>query len=328
MTQSVAKGDTRLSWLCGVALDDGRTMPLAAAAGEPNRMEDATMKSHGRDTDDHHPVGQQGRTGPPGRKRRRLWWALSPVMALVLLGAGAVLVALVKSPGKLAPLKDKHGADIPGSISEKVWLEVNGIQQGMFLRGENPDNPVVLYLHGGPGTPMLQFITATEKYERLEKYFTVAYWDQRGSGMTYSRSGDPSTWTVEQMVDDAHEVTKYLKSRFGQSKIYLLGHSWGSYLGVKVAEKYPADYLAYVGMGQVADATESERLSYHQMLDHAKEIGDEEVVQQLLAFDPDAADFPSFDYTFKVRTSTLEKYGWGRMRRGASDMDIMKAMFD
>ena len=281
------------------------------------------MKSPGRGPEDVHPHDRQDKVAPPRRKRKKLWLLLSPLIAVVLVGLGTVVVALVKSPGKLAPLKDSEGRVLAGSISEKVWLDVNGIQQGMFLRGESADNPVVLYLHGGPGTPMLQFITALEKEERLEKYFTVAYWDQRGAGMTYSRSSDPATMTVDQMVDDTHKVTQYLKSRFGQSKIYLLGHSWGSYLGVKVIEKYPDDYLAYVGVGQVADATESERLTYYKMLDHAREIGDQEVVEKLEGYDPGAEGFPSLDYFVKVRSEILEKYGWGRIRRGASFSDIL-----
>ena len=161
------------------------------------------------------------------------------VIALSFVGVLFIGLAIVlaNSPSKLTPLKDSQNNLISGSISEKVWIKVNGIKQGMFIRGENPQNPVILYVHGGPGTPMLQFISYLEKLlksERLEKYFTICYWDQRGSGMTYSKSTDPSTMTVEQMIEDTHEVTEYLKSRFVQDKIYLLGHSWGSYLGVHI----------------------------------------------------------------------------------------------
>ena len=89
----------------------------------------------------------------------------------------SLLIVFINSPGKLPPLKDTQGNKIQGSISEKVWIDVNGIRQGMFIRGENSQNPIVLYLHGGPGTPMLQFITYLEKEVRLEKYFTVCYWE-------------------------------------------------------------------------------------------------------------------------------------------------------
>ena len=202
-------------------------------------------------------------------KRRRIVMVLFSIMGIISI---CLLFFLINSPGKLAPLKDEKGNAIQGSVSEKVWVEINGIEQGMFIRGENPENPVILYLHGGPGTPLLQFISYLEKNERLEKYFTICYWDQRGSGMTYNKSTDPSTMTVEQMVEDTREVTEYLKERFGQKKIYLIGHSWGSYLGVKTIEKYPENYLAYIGIGQVTNQTESERLAYNYMLSHAKEI--------------------------------------------------------
>jgi pimeloyl-ACP methyl ester carboxylesterase len=197
----------------------------------------------------------------------------------------------------------------------------------MFIRGENPKNPIILYLHGGPGTPMLQFISYLEKNERLEKYFTVCYWDQRGSGMTYSKSTDPSTMTVKQMVEDTHEVTKYLKSRFGQNKIYLIGHSWGSYLCVKTIEKYPENYLAYIGIGQVSNQTESERLAYNYMLTHARDINDKDVIEKLEKQDPYADDFPQIDYLIKVRTAILNKYGIGHLHKGVTFQDILKTVF-
>jgi len=178
---------------------------------------------------------------------------------------------------------------------------------------------------------MLQFISYIEKSERLEKYFTVCYWDQRGSGMTYSKSTDPSTLTLERMVEDTREVTEYLKSRFGQEKIYILGHSWGSYLSVKTIEKYPENYLAYIGLGQNANTVESERLSYDYMLSHAKNTNDKDIIEKLEKFDPYAEGFPliqeeghQLDY-FKARTGAQEKYGIGRVHQGVSLLDMLRA---
>lgn len=239
----------------------------------------------------------------------------------------SLLIVFINSPGKLPPLKDTQGNKIQGSISEKVWIDVNGIRQGMFIRGENSQNPIVLYLHGGPGTPMLQFITYLEKEVRLEKYFTVCYWEQRGSGMTYHKSTDPSTMTAEQMVEDTRQVTEYLKSYFGQDKIYLIGHSWGSYLGVKTIEKYPEDYLAYVGIGQVTNQVESERLAYEFMRKHAQEIHDQDVIKQLEKYNPYDRCFPQLDYLVKGRTKMLNKYGIGHLHQGLSPTDIPKSLF-
>lgn len=251
--------------------------------------------------------------------------ALCSIIGIVFIG---LFVTIINSPGKLTQLKDEQGNIIPDSISEKAWVEINGIEQGMFIRGENRQNPVILYLHGGPGTPMLQFITYLEQTERLEKYFTVCYWDQRGSGMTYEHSADPSTMTLEQMVEDTREVTEFLKQRFDQDKIYLIGHSWGSYLGVKTIEKYPENYLAYIGIGQITNQTQSERLAYEYMLNRAKETNDQAVIDILEEHDPYSADFPTLDYLIKWngRTSLLNKYKIGHLRQGLAYTDILKSL--
>jgi pimeloyl-ACP methyl ester carboxylesterase len=150
-----------------------------------------------------------------------------------------------------------------------------------------------------------------EVSERLEKYFTVCYWDQRGAGMSFSNSIDPATMTTAQMVEDTRQMTEYLQRRFNQEKIYLIGHSWGSYLGVKTIEKYPENYIAYIGIGQVSNQTESEKLAYDYMLQHAMEINDESAVKNLQKFDKNADDFPSNDYIITVRMSLMNKYRIG-----------------
>ena len=249
--------------------------------------------------------------------------AFSSLIGILII---CLLIIRFNSPGKLAPLTDTNGDIIPGSISEKIWVEVNGIKQGMFIRSENPENPVILFLHGGPGTPLLQFISKLEKTERLEKYFTVCYWDQRGAGMTYQKSTDSESMTIEQMVDDAHKVTEYLKSRFGQDKICLIGQSWGTYLGVKVIEKYPEDYKAYIGIGQLAYQLQSEQLAYNYMLQHAKEIGDNKMVENLKKHDPYSVGFPQKDYNYKVRTPLMNKYGIGMLHEGVTIGKILGAL--
>ncbi len=111
---------------------------------------------------------------------------LASVVGIAVMG---LIVLAVCSPGKLKPLKDADGNEIVGALAEKTFLEIGGIRQGMFIRGENPQNPVILYLHGGPGTPELPMILPHEQPERLEKYFTVCYWDQRGAGRRANPQG-------------------------------------------------------------------------------------------------------------------------------------------
>jgi len=281
------------------------------------------------------------------KPQKKSWWKilaiiLSAILAIMLV---ALLILIIKSPGKLDPLRDTQGNIIPGSISEKVWLEIGGIDPGMFIRGENPDNPVILYVHGGPGTPMMQFISFMEDIgemdtvERLEKYFTVCYWEQRGSGMTYAKNKkDLSTLNLDQMVEDTYEVTEYLKSRFGKDKIYIMGQSWGSYIGVKTVRKYPENYLAYIGAGQSVKFVESERLSYHYMLEQAKADNDDKTIERLQKFDPFADGFPlikeeghQLDYLI-LRSELIGKYGIGHMhefpRNYTYNSGLLASMFD
>jgi pimeloyl-ACP methyl ester carboxylesterase len=233
---------------------------------------------------------------------------LLSIIGVLLIG---LIVLAANSPGKLEPLKDREGKEIVGSLAEKSFIEIGGIRQGFFIRAENPANPVILFLHGGPGSPELPMLIPYEVSERLEKYFTVCYWDQRGAGMSYSSSIDPATMTTAQMVEDTRQMTEYLQRRFNQAKIYLTGHSWGSYLGVKTIEKYPENYWAYIGIGQVTNQIESEKLAYDYMLRHATEINDKTAVKNLQKFDKNAADFPNQDYMMTVRSSLMNKYGIG-----------------
>ena len=233
-------------------------------------------------------------------------------------------VLAVNSPGKLEPLKDIEGNRISNSLEEKNFIEIGGIRQGFFLRSENQKNPVILLLHGGPGSPELAILYRYEIPERLEKYFTVCYWDQRGAGMSFSNSIDSATMTVEQMVEDTREITEYLKQRFNQEKIYLMGHSWGSYLGIKTIEKYPDNYFAYIGIGQLTNQLESEKLAYDYMLQYAIAINDKSAIRDLKKFNRNASDFPTMDYIYTVRSSLMNKYGIGIMHKNISMAGIVK----
>ena len=236
--------------------------------------------------------------------------ALLSIIGILLIG---LAVMAINSPGKLELLKDKENKVIANSLTEKSFIDIGGLSQGFFLRSENPENPVILFLHGGPGSPELALLYRYEVSERLEKYFTVCHWDQRGAGMSYSSSIDPATMTLEQMIEDTRQMTEYLKHRFNKQKIYLMGHSWGSYLGIKTIEKYPENYLAYIGIGQLSNQLKSEQLAYDYMLQHAKEINDKAAVKNLEKFDKNAPDFPTLLYIGTVRSQLMNKYGIGIM---------------
>jgi len=214
--------------------------------------------------------------------------------------------------------------EIANSPMEKCFIEIGGIQQGFFLGSENQENPVILFLHGGPGSPELVLLYRYISSECLEKYFTVCYWDQRGAGMSFSNSIDPATMTLEQMIEDTRQITEYLKRRFNKEKIYLMGHSWGSFLGIKTIQKYPHNYLAYIGIGQVTNQLESEKLAYDYMLRYAMEIKDKTAIKKLKKYDKNIYGFPTDDYLATARSPLMNKYGIGLMRKNFSMAGLIK----
>jgi pimeloyl-ACP methyl ester carboxylesterase len=199
----------------------------------------------------------------------------------ILLGCALVLAALLLawSPGKATPLSGKDGKSLPLSISEKDFVDINGVEQGMFIKSKDRRHPVLLYLHGGMPDYFL-----TRRYPTgLEDLFTVVWWEQRGSGLSYGAAMPPESMTLEQMISDTLEMTEYLRRRFGQEKIYLMGHSGGTFIGVQAAARAPQLYYAYIGMAQMSNQLESEKSAYEYMLGRFKESGDARMVRKLEA---------------------------------------------
>ena len=190
-----------------------------------------------------------------------------------------LLVLLILSPGRMKPYKDETGKVIPGSISEKTFINIGGIRQGMIIKSKNDKNPVLLYLHGGVPDYYL-----TKKYPTgLEEMFTVVYWEQRGAGLSYRNEIPAETMTLDQMITDTKEVTNYLRKRFKQDKIYLLGRSGGTFIGIFTIAKSPELYHAYIGVGQMTDQLTSERLAYKYMVETYSETGNNKMVNNLKA---------------------------------------------
>jgi len=186
-------------------------------------------------------------------------------------------VLFIMSPGKPEPFLDKNGNILTGSISEKIHVNINGLEMGMFIKSKDATHPVLLYLHGGMPDYFL-----TRKYPTgLEDYFTVVWWDQRGSGISYNANIPPESMNLEQMLSDTKEVTNYLRKRFGKEKIYLMGHSGGTFIGIQMAARAPELYYAYIGVAQMSNQLISERLAYEYMLKQFKEEGNQKMVRKL-----------------------------------------------
>jgi len=175
----------------------------------------------------------------------------------------------------------------PLGVDSSYYVTLGGVDQYVEIRGAARDLPVLLYLHGGPcmpATPFLRFHQA-----ELSETFIVVSWDQRGCGRSAAADLRPAEMTLERHLEDAHELTLYIKETLGKERIFLVGHSWGSVLGLELARRYPDDYLAYVGVGQVVDLREGERLSRAELFARARARGDTATVQAVEAnrYSPD-----------------------------------------
>ena len=170
---------------------------------------------------------------------------------------------------------------IEDSTTLPQYIELGGLKQAVRIAGADTTNPVLLLLHGGPGfTEMALF---SEYNKDLEKKFIVVNWDQRGAGLSYHDSIPKSTMNIEQFVNDAHELVTWLKQKYKKEKIYLLGHSWGSVLGVNLVQRYPEDFYAYVGVGQGVNLFENESISFKFTFDTAIAEKNEEAIRELKA---------------------------------------------
>ena len=199
---------------------------------------------------------------------------LFSILACIFL---LLVVLLAFSPGKISPVLDESGKPPAGSISEKTHIIINGVELGMFIRSRDSANPVLLYLHGG----MPEYFLSRKYPTSLEDHFTVVWWDQRGSGISCRSDIKPETMTLAQMISDTKEVTNYLRNRFSKDKIYLLGHSGGSFIGIHVAAESPELYHAYIGMAQMADQLKSEMLAWEYMLEQYLKAGNKKMVRKL-----------------------------------------------
>jgi pimeloyl-ACP methyl ester carboxylesterase len=208
-----------------------------------------------------------------------------------------------------APFLDEHGAVLAGSVSEKTHVDVDGVPLGMFVRGQDVDNPVLLVVHGGPGMPTY-FLTRRYPVD-IEDLVTVVWWDQRGTARSYRPDIPPETMTAERFIDDLLAVTDHLRERFGQERIHLLGHSWGSFLGIQAVARSPERFASYIGMGQMTDQRRSEKIAYDHMLAEYRRRGDRRMVRDLEAVPVTLEDGTPPRYVRMLRDTAMHRLGVG-----------------
>lgn len=150
-------------------------------------------------------------------------------------------------------------------IDEQSKINLNGVPQFVSIRAEKENAPLLIYLHGGPGDAALPLVLKYNKM--LEQQFTVVVWEQRGAGKSYYKFDSPVT--IDVFLNDLHALVKYLLSRFHQSSLYVIGHSWGSILGLRFVQAYPGLVRTYIGCGQVVNMRKSSKIAYEYALENA-----------------------------------------------------------
>lgn len=218
-------------------------------------------------------------------------------IALVIV----ILILRFLLPAGTPRIRLKRKNDPAKAIALLEKRRIGGSDQWILERSENTDNPVILFLHGGPGTSQL---TLNRRNTRdLEKSFIVVNWDQRGAGKSYSAIHDSARMNIDQFVEDTKELTLHLLKRFGKERIVLAGHSWGSVIGVLAASRYPELYHCYIGIGQVANMAEGESASYRWTMKRAVEENDKRAIAKLERMGP-----PPYPGDWQAKTITERKY--------------------
>lgn len=165
------------------------------------------------------------------------------------------------------------------SISTLEQVEINGTDHEIMIRGSDKNNPIIIVVHGGPGSPETPYAV---KYQNLlESNFTVVNYDQRASGKSYHFFEDYSNLSTDLLVDDLSALTDYISERLGKEKVILMAHSSGTYIGIQAVNKYPEKYEAYVGIGHMSDTIESEKESLNYCINQAEKAGNTDDVKYL-----------------------------------------------
>lgn len=206
-------------------------------------------------------------------------------------------------------------------ISELKTITIGGIQQWACIRGNDKSKPILLFLHGGPGIGQIGIIR--DYQQELEKHFVVVNWDQRGAGLSYTKEVTTESMTIDQMLRDTIELTRFLLKEFEQEKIYLIGHSWGTILGLLAIHKHPEYYHHYFGVSQVINMGKVEELSYQQAFEKAKEQKHSKAISQLSEIGKPPWNNLKYD---RIHQKYLEEFGGGISHDGKLVGTFIKKM--
>ena len=250
--------------------------------------------------------------------------------------AAYMMMALVSTPvaaqDKVGPHNRAEAVKIiaglrkivsPDGLQAIETVPIGDIKQVVSIRSQDLRNPVIIYFHGGPGFVEMPLDWWWDR--GWDEYFTVVHWDQRNAGKTFSASGpsDPARLTPERYQQDAEELVQWALKRFGKRKLFVLGHSWGSMLGLKLAAAHPEWLHAYIGMGQLTNGGESERRGWTWTMDRAKADGNAEAIRELSSIAPYAqGNAPIPVDAIMIQRKWLGHYGGAAWQRSGGDFEM------
>lgn len=226
-----------------------------------------------------------------------------------------VLLLVVRFAGKTT-----NGRTPDGGINESMYVEINGTKQWINIYGEDIDNPVLIYLHGGPGSSTSDIDYAfTRKWADV---YTVVTWDQRNCGKSYDAEQNSTVLTKDMFMEDGKQITEFLLDYMDKEKITILGHSWGSFYGANLVLTYPEYYDCFIGTGQLIDMVENETVFKEEAGKWAE--GDDEALALVAQLTPE-------EFTIEhiaARNELMEKYGYGMMVDGSDYNLITTILFN
>lgn len=190
-----------------------------------------------------------------------------------------LLILWQKSPGVVQPIIDEKGEIIPTSIYEHKILKIGETEQHLTIRGKDSTNQLILYLHGGPGNPVNEALRNPNLI--LEDKFVVVQWDQYGAGRSYHSEIRAEDMKIDSLIEYTKEVSQYLLKRYNRKKLHLIGNSWGTQLGMLVANKYPELFFSYIGVAQTTDVYEAEKIAFQWIKSQAALKKDKKGIKEL-----------------------------------------------
>lgn len=201
------------------------------------------------------------------------------IFLLIMTALLLIILAASQWEAHTPPILGEDGNPLPNSIASLEKVRLGGVDQWLIIRGQDINKPVLLFLSGGPGASEAARVLRFN--QDLEKHFVVVIWEQRGCGKSYPSINPKSELTVEQYTLDLIELANMLRERFNEEKIYLVGHSWGTIIGVRAAQAQPDLFYAYIGTSQMVDVLETDQLIYDMIMEHSRAAGDVAFAQTL-----------------------------------------------